>query len=53
MYQVISIIGGEYRHEGFFEDEMQANDHKDFVLHRMCCSLTDVDCDFDVKVIEL
>jgi hypothetical protein len=51
MYQVISIIDGEYRHEGFFPDERQANEHKDYLECRMYCGLSEED--FEVRVIEL
>lgn len=41
MWQVISIIEGEYHHEGFFDNIHQAKNHLDWVRERMW--LSDVD----------
>lgn len=35
MWQVISIIDGEYHHEGFFDDIHQAESHRDWTNERM------------------
>lgn len=34
-YQVITIIDGDFRHEGFYDDERQANEMRDWIAQRM------------------
>lgn len=35
MYQVISVVDGFFRHEGFFCGEQQAHDMRDWVAAKM------------------
>lgn len=35
MYQVIAIVEGVWHHEGFYEDERQAKEYRDFLSERM------------------
>ena len=34
-YQVITIIDGDFQHEGFYDDERQANEMRDWIAQRM------------------
>lgn len=34
-YQVITIINEEFRHDGFYDDERQANEMRDWITERM------------------
>ena len=36
-YQVITIIDGDFRHEGFYDDERSANEMRDWIAQRMDC----------------
>lgn len=49
MYQVISIIGGRYYHDGFYEDERSAREFRDWLAERMYYA----DCDGNVIVNEI
>ena len=49
MYQVISIMEGVWHHEGFFEDERAAREHRDWLAERMYYC----DCEGEVFVNEI